>query len=134
MKRFALLAFVLLCAINLLATTIYDIQFTTDPSGNSPLIGQVVTVQGIVTGNTFGGTKYFISSPEGGAWNGLYVYDFDNTPELGDEIQITGEISEYYGLTEITSISNFSVLSSNNPLPDPAIISNLELSVTLIYS
>ncbi|MCK4820025.1 hypothetical protein KA005_29945, partial [bacterium] len=35
--------------------TIYDIQYTADPSGDSPFAGQTVTTQGIVTASYYGG-------------------------------------------------------------------------------
>ena len=53
------------------ATTIYDIQYTTNPGTNgwypSPMVDQDVTVIGIVTGAYFshGDNMFFISDPEG---------------------------------------------------------------------
>jgi len=40
-----------------------------------------VTTGGIVTVTDFDGGRYFISSSEGGAWNGLFIYDIDKLPK-----------------------------------------------------
>jgi len=107
---------VLLVASSTLAdiTPIYDIQYTTDPSGDSPLAGMDgIEIQGIVTGVMFGGYYYLQDAP--GAWNGLYIYDYDNVVEVGDEVNVVGTVSEYYNLTELGTITSFSILSSGNP-------------------
>ena len=81
----------------------------------SPLIEQVVTVSGIVTGTT-NEYSYFIQDGSG-AWNGIYIYDNTNLPAVGDEIVIEGEVSEYYDLTEISNITYYETLSTGNNLP-----------------
>jgi cytosine/adenosine deaminase-related metal-dependent hydrolase len=98
-----------------LVLSIYEIQYTNDPSGDSPYSGQKVTVSGIVTGTFF--TGYFIA--EGlGPWQAIFVYSNNNGPQVGDEVRITGIVSEYYGLTELTDISDFQLLSvGHDPTP-----------------
>lgn len=103
--------------------TCYDIQYTMELDGVSPYEGQVVTVQGIVTGTGFGNGRYFIGVATGGPWSGLYIYNITNQPSVGDLVRLTGTVTEYYGFTEITSVSNYQVLSQNNPLPEPSVIS-----------
>ena len=98
--------------------TIYDIQYTTDPSGDSPYNGQIVTTTGIVTAVESNG--YFIQDGAG-EWNGIYVYD-SNTPAMGDEVLLTAEVYEYYDMTELKNLTTFSIVSSSNPLPTPTII------------
>lgn len=102
--------------------SIYQVQRTDDPSGNSPFLGQVVTVSGIVTAldpgplNALDG--YFIEDPGAGPWSGIYVADpSGNRPALGDRVQITGRVAEIEGLTAITELQEFTVLSNGNPLP-----------------
>ena len=69
-------------------TTIYDIQYTTDPSGDSPFTGQSgITTEGIVTAVFYNGC--FIEDSAGGVWNGVFVYD-SNTPVPGDQKRISG--------------------------------------------
>ena len=102
--------------------TIYQVQRTDDPSGDSPYLGQVVTVSGIVTAldpgplNTLDG--YFIEDPGAGPWSGIYVADpSGNRPAVGDRVQVTGRVAELTGLTAITELQEFTVLSNGNPLP-----------------
>ena len=92
--------------------SIYDIQGQQE---SSPYGGQVVSTTGVVTGNY--GDSYFIQDGSG-AWNGLFVYDLGRNPEIGDSIVVTGEIVEYYGLTELKNITNFYFISANNDLPE----------------
>ncbi|MEO0404053.1 MAG: phospholipase D-like domain-containing protein, partial [Bacteroidota bacterium] len=61
-----------------------------------------------------------------GQFSGIYVFDTDYTPELGDEITITAEVEEFYSLTELKNVSAYNVNSSANPLPDPIQLSTDE--------
>jgi len=106
----------------------YDIQYTLETNGNSPYLDQVVTVQGVVTGTGFNQTRYFISDAQGGPWSGLYIYNSSNQPSIGDLVQLTGTVAEYYNFTEITSVSAFQVLSQNNPLPPISVINTSALA------
>jgi hypothetical protein len=99
--------------------TIYDIQYTTEDS--SAYTGSMVQTSGIVTASFEDG--FFLQDGKG-PWNGLYVYDNGvNAPAIGDEIQVIGEIAEYYNLTELKpDASNedaYKVISSGNDLPAP---------------
>jgi hypothetical protein len=80
----------------------------------SPLIEQVVTVQGVITAAS--DYSYFIQDGSG-PWNGVYVYDNTNLPTVGDNVILQGEVIEYYDLTEITNITYFETVSSGNDLP-----------------
>jgi len=107
-------------------TSIYDIQYTTNPGNGtypSPLEGQYVTAGGIVTAYGYNDDNYFISSSAGGAWNGIFIYDNDYYPNVGDSIVIQGLVYEYNGFTEIKDIGSFNVISSGNTLPPSAIVS-----------
>jgi imidazolonepropionase-like amidohydrolase len=98
-----------------LVLSIYDIQYTEDPSGDSAYAGQEVTLSGIVTGTNFSG--YFIAE-DPGPWQAIYVYSNRNGPQVGDEVRVTGTVNEYYGLTELTEITAFQLLSSgHSPIP-----------------
>ena len=101
-------------------TSIFDIQYTTNPGGGtypSPLEGQTVTTGGIVTAIDYDNNGFFISSSNGGAWNGIYVYDDDQNVLPGDSIIVTAEVYEYNGLTELYGLTSCFVESTNNPLP-----------------
>ncbi|PID27949.1 MAG: hypothetical protein CSB55_07140 [Candidatus Cloacimonadota bacterium] len=122
-------------AVSAMAVTIHDIQYTEDPEGNSPYADQVVSgVEGVVVATGYKGYKdnIYISSPEGGAWNGIYVFACGDTMLVpGDMVSVTGHVVEYYGFTEITGHFNdpyydqFSItkISSGNPIPDPSVVS-----------
>lgn len=97
-------------------TSIYNIQGQTPAS---PYDGQIITTSGIVTAiPTAAG--FFIQDGDG-AWNGLYVYD-THAVTLGDEVTITGEIDEYYDLTELKNVTAFTINSSGNALPNPEVL------------
>jgi hypothetical protein len=86
---------------------------------SSPLVEQVVTIQGVVTAaNDY---SYFIQD-ESGAWNGIYIYDNTNLPAVGDDVILQGEVSEYYDLTEISNITYFETVSSGNDLPAAVVL------------
>ncbi|MFO7896030.1 MAG: hypothetical protein R6U84_03780 [Candidatus Cloacimonadales bacterium] len=129
----------LICSIfivNLYGLSIYDIQYTTDPSGDSPYEGDTVTVTGIVTATGYfssGNTRFFISDPEGGAWRGIYVYEYDTGINVGDEVEVTGTVVEYYGLTEL-SYCDVTVLSSGNLVPPAVEISTADVSSEMYES
>lgn len=110
--------------------SIYDIQYTTQSGdGSYPSLynGQTVTVGGIVVANNFSGNRFFISSSQGGAWNGLFVYDNNYSPAIGDSVLIKGLITEYNGYTEIKDLSSFTIKSTNNALPETAKISTSDV-------
>jgi len=125
-----LFTFSLIC-LTAVDVSIYEIQYTTDPSGDSPYANQEITTTGIVTAVGFGGfdDNFFISMPEGGEWNGVYIYMTEATVQLGDEVEVTGTVEEYYGFTEISGYTydiTVNVLSSGNSIPSAAVITTAE--------
>jgi DNA/RNA endonuclease YhcR with UshA esterase domain len=111
--------------------TIRDIQYTTDPSGNSPYVSQNVTVAGVVTGVVRAGNSrgmYFIQDGKG-PWNGVYCYDRDRFPAEGDSVTVSGTVIEYYGLTEISPVSSFNLLKKGVKIPEPVVLPTCSLSV-----
>jgi predicted extracellular nuclease len=109
--------------------TIMDIQ----GSGlSSPFAGLVVQTSGVVTADFQATAKrgFFLQDPSGdgdpATSDGIFVYDQWISVDVGDEIVITGEVSEYYDMTEISGVwGRFSVLSEDNPLPDPVDLNDL---------
>ncbi len=94
-------------------TSIYDIQGQTEVS---PYDSVIVNTTGVVTANF--GDNYFIQDGYGD-WNGLFVYESGRNPAIGDSVVVTGMIKEYYGKTELTEITDYYHISSNNELPQP---------------
>lgn len=101
--------------------SIPDIQHTDDPAGDSPRVGQIVTVDGVVTAldpRDAGLDGYFIEEPEGGPWSGVYVADpSGNRPAVGDRVQVTGRVDEVADLTAVRDLEEFTVVSNDNPAP-----------------
>ncbi|MCB0809627.1 MAG: T9SS type A sorting domain-containing protein [Flavobacteriales bacterium] len=93
--------------------TIYEIQYTTNPGGDSPLLGEQVSTGGIVTATH--GSGYWIQNGNG-AWSGVYVFDNNNSPAVGDSITLTAIVEEYFNNTELSSVTVFSNVSSGNPV------------------
>ncbi|RLD48374.1 MAG: hypothetical protein DRI94_12610, partial [Bacteroidetes bacterium] len=102
--------------------TIHNIQGETS---TSPYNGQNVTTSGIVTANFV--NSYYIQDGKG-EWNGIYVYDNERNPTIGDSIVISGQVYEYYDLTEIKNISSYYFCSAQNKIPEPVIISTNNVS------
>ena len=106
----------------------------------SPLVGAVVIIRGIVVGDFQDG-----AAGANGDLNGFHVQEEDadadtdpltsegifvfngNAPalnvQIGDLVRVEGVVSEFNGLTEITSFTGVSVLSSGNPLPAASVLS-----------
>ena len=127
MKKILLL---LLFPIYLFSTSIYDIQFTEnagDGTYPSPLEGQTVTVEGVVSATDFLNGRFFITSPAGGQWQGLYIYENDYQFDIGDYLSITGEVYEYNGFTEINRIDDFEILGTDYTLPESLNVTTAEL-------
>ena len=122
--------------------SIYDIQFTTDPSGDSPLAGEVVRTSGIVTAidpvaNNGNPQLVYYLQDGSGAWNGIYVFDYvdnGNTVAIGDEVEMIATVSEYFNLTELSDLQSFTVLATNQPLPEPLLVGTGEVASEALES
>ena len=108
--------------------TIYEIQYTTDPCGNSPHEGELVETSGVVTAIF---EFYFFIQDGTGAWNGIAIYPLQ-TVEIGDEILISGLVYEYNEKTEITNIINMTILGTAD-IPAPAVITTSDLASSEDY-
>jgi hypothetical protein len=49
------------------------------------------------------------------------VYD-SNALALGDRVRLTGTVAEYYGLTQLKSLTEFVIESSGNAVPEPEVL------------
>lgn len=83
---------------------IYDIQYTTAGTGDSPLKDSTVMVTGIVT--AVKGSGYYLQDAWA-AWSGIYVYDPANTPARGDSITIVATVDEYFNATQLENVTSF---------------------------
>ena len=101
----------------------------------SPYVNQIVSFRGVVTGlyadqNTRGVTFYtlFVQDPAGVAdddpatSDGVAIFLGVDRPQaaLGDELLITGQVTEFFGLTEIDDQGLvLQTLAEAGPLPEP---------------
>ena len=114
---------------------IHEIQGDGDAS---PLDGQPVIISGIVVGDY---QEIVTADPTDEALEGFFVQEEDadadtdaNTSEgifvfypanavavsVGDLVEVTGTVDEFFGLTEIVNVTDVTVVSSGNPAPTPA--------------
>ena len=106
----------------------------------SPLVEQTVAIEGIVVGDFQDG-----ASGTNGDLNGFYVQEEDTDADgdaltsegifvfngsspavdvqIGDLVHVEGVVAEFNGLTEITSFTGVTVISSGNPVPTASILS-----------
>ncbi|MBK7598203.1 MAG: ExeM/NucH family extracellular endonuclease [Acidobacteria bacterium] len=125
----------------------YIFSFTTDASGvcgdpatlisavqgsgtTSPLVGNVVTVEAIVTGDyqgtgQFGG--YYLQEEDANAdgnpatSEGIFVFNTAFPVNVGDKVRVTGTVAEFLSsgqtLTQLSTVSSVQVCSTGNVLP-----------------
>ncbi len=97
-------------------TPVYDVQ------GNgfsSPLDGTQVEVEGVVTADMQDGKSGFTIQDVAGdgdvaTSDGVFVYASSPDVNVGDHVRVTGYADEYYGLTQITGVSDLEVCSTGN--------------------
>lgn len=94
--------------------TISEIQETSDPSGDSPLVGQPVITSGIVT--AVAGNGFWMQDGTG-AWSGLFVRLDDSGMMVGDDVTVEAVVQENFGLTRLNDIVDITVNSAGNALP-----------------
>jgi len=115
--------------------SIYDIQYTDDPNGESPQNGMIVDCSGgIVTHKSPSGRPRLIvqdpAYPDG--WGAIQVKDlfgtgvFDDV-NVGDWVSLTNVlVEEYKGSTFVQYMeennAGFSIVSRNNPPPRPLVV------------
>jgi len=92
--------------------TIAEIQGLVD---ESPFHGQTVITSGVVTAIATAGSGSFFIQDAAAVRSGIQVYG-STAVAVGDEVQVQGEVEEYFGQTEIL-LGTFQILSSGNPLP-----------------
>ncbi len=131
MKKTLLTFLIVFAGISLFGqteVTIHDIQFTENAGSGgtypSSFENQQVTTSGIVTGvQSWAAKGYYIQEADA-EWSGIFVFDSENVPEIGDKVKITGKVVEYYGFTEIKEVSSFEVVSNGNTVFEPIFVEN----------
>jgi hypothetical protein len=88
---------------------IHEIQSNATPWGASTYEGEIVTITGVVTATHYFG---YVVAEAPGPWGAILVYSYTEGPDIGDEMEVTGFVAEYYGLTEIGYVLSATKLSS----------------------
>lgn len=135
-----LLMLLLVCTLAFIAqaqvaTTIKAIQDTTGTgSQDSPFKDQVVIVEGVISAEAwaFGGTTYYLQDGSG-PWSGIMVYDRNHPNAQGDSVRITGKVTEYNGMTEITNVSDYVKLDEGK-IVESSVVSTGEIGTGGINS
>lgn len=89
--------------------TVIDIADVQGAGDASPLQGQTVTVEGVVTADyrTGGFNGFNLQDPAGdpadGRSDGVFVFGSNARAEIGQSVRVTGVVTEYQGITEITA-------------------------------
>ena len=108
---------------------IHDIQGTGQAS---PMAGATgIMIEGVVVGD-FQGTSllsgFFVQEQHVDSdpltSEGIFVYEgaVGMDVSIGDVVRVTGDVTEYYGLTELTRVTDITVVGSGQ-LPEPAVVS-----------
>jgi hypothetical protein len=103
-------------------TTIGEVQYTDDPTGDSQMEDQRVTVSGIATTDDWTYPERYSIQDGGGPWSGLFVRRSEIAVSRGDSVTITGTVVETEGLTELDAVGAVVHHGSGNPLPPPEIL------------
>jgi uncharacterized protein len=100
-------------------------------------VGQTVKIRGIVIGDFQGGdadnkrtlSGFFVQEVDSMVDSdpltseGIFVFQGSSSTTavgLGDEVEVTGVVDEYFGETQLKTISSMTILSSGNALPSAA--------------
>jgi len=113
-------------------TPIFEVQGS-GPA--SPLNGTSgVVLEAVVVGDFQGSDRlkgFFLQEKDADAdadpltSNGIFIFDgggFDDVA-VGDVLRVQGKVTEFHGLTEMTSLSKLAVCSAGNVLPSAAVVS-----------
>jgi hypothetical protein len=124
--------------------SIYDIQYTADPNGESPQNGNIVDCTGGIVSHKAptGKPRLIIQDPAyPDGWGAIQVKDlygtgvFDDV-NVGDWISLTNVlVEEYKGSTFLQYMdennAGFEILSSGNPLPRPLVVTAGEIAAPI---
>ncbi|WP_430461274.1 ExeM/NucH family extracellular endonuclease [Thalassolituus sp. LLYu03] len=113
----------------------------------SPLLGQTVIIEGIVTLDKQGGTlaNGDSSYQYSGFWlqeedsdadgdantsEGVFVYDYSHAVSVGDKVRLQGTVAEYSQVTQVKTITDLTICSSDNNLPQAVVVTLPVASLT----
>lgn len=111
-------------SMSIFAQTSLTIPQIQGSGSTSPYVSQLVKTTGIVTAKFIGNGKiggFFIQDPVGDnnvlTSDGIFVSTTADNVLVGDKVELIGTVSEVSGRTQLGSITQTSIISSNNSLP-----------------
>ena len=130
---------------DLLDLSIYDVQFTTDPAGNSPYNGQIHNVTGGIVTHVWSGfnDRVYLRDPAHPSWGAIVVKDGEggelaNNVSVGDWVSFENIfIDEYRGTTflqyrrQFAPNVAFTVETTGNPVPPPTLLTAADLAAPI---
>jgi len=120
--------------------SIYEIQYTTDPGGDSPHAGSIVSCTGGIVTHVFFGRRprIFIQDPQHATWGAIQVKDWTTGGLLAHAVQpgdwLTLDnvlVEEFKGTTflqydprpdGLSPDASYTIESTGNVLPDPLVL------------
>lgn len=117
---------------------IQDVQYSPFGSGYSAYNNYTATLTGTVTADTSDlqgdgnqvGRRTYIQNGSG-PWSGIWVFGVNAEGLLrGDNVTVTGVITENNSNTRVDSISQVIINSQNNPLPLPDLVSTATIATS----
>lgn len=101
---------------------IYEVQGSGE---SSPIEGSIVTVRGVVTADFQEKAElsgFFVQEIDGddnaATSDGIFVFHFSTDVEVGDVVEVTGQVKEHFDLTELTNVTEVTVVEQAE-LPQP---------------
>jgi hypothetical protein len=128
------------------ALTIQDVQYTPFINGRTPYLGAVLTLGGIMTGDTShiaispattGSTNAWYMQSTNQPWSGIWLATADTAVQRqlsalvnGDSVLVTGTVQEQFDVTRLGSITSVVKFSSSNPEPAAVVRTTGSLNVS----
>jgi DNA/RNA endonuclease YhcR with UshA esterase domain len=105
-------------AVDIATIVVTPISSICTGASPSPYDGQTLTTTGTVAAKTTD-NNFFVQDGRG-ANHGIYVYRYGTQLSVGDSVLVTGAVSEYHGLTELTLASEADVIRVASGKTPPA--------------
>jgi DNA/RNA endonuclease YhcR with UshA esterase domain len=116
------------------SVSIYDVRQGKVPEGTNVRLEDVVVTSPVKIDADGGSGALLIGEPDGGEFSGIYVYLFDEVAaaaavEPGTVVHVTGEYTEFYGVSEITvrNVADLEIVGTGE-LPDPSVVAPADVA------
>ncbi|HSL88842.1 MAG TPA: hypothetical protein VK870_06055, partial [Ignavibacteriaceae bacterium] len=96
-----------------------------DANGIALLSGELVSIRGIVTVDNQFGSPSYVQDNSGGI--SIYSPGFSTSVQIGDEVLVSGTVTQFNGLNQLESPILHSIISTGNTV-EPLIVTPFQLS------